>query len=234
VSIPDVTLERPKILDIEAKMPWGEQLTEIGNNVLKCLLENRDSNAWFVAKSLKENYSTILKVFKEQMKHGVQFIEVGKRPHQKNKKQETVTYSLTMRGYRAVINPFYVEYSGNEKERIKALNRLFSKVREDYSSYLPELFRTLPAEYSVCFYPFFSDITYPFRKLLEAKSKEPEKIEFLVDNSYFSCQVPLTKNEMKQIQEFVEGEIEETARFHREALKEIGKKRALLNKLKAQ
>jgi len=203
--------------------PW-DPLSENGKKVLEYLLEKKEENIYIMTKELKEYYTNIEKAVNTLLSRGL--IEIGRqRPQRKNREEMTDQYRLTEKGINALIYPYYQSnYSGKQKTRIKNLTHIFNILRNrcDTPFCFPDIFRMLPDEYSVVFYPFFyqwcsekpseveslqfllkNPISDIFRTLLEVKNKYQEKTKFVVANEYFECEIPITEKERELMLEYL-------------------------------
>ncbi|MEM2129702.1 MAG: hypothetical protein QXZ70_03790 [Candidatus Bathyarchaeia archaeon] len=201
--------------------------------VLRCLLKRKQCNLWEISRFTHLHYSTVFKIIKEQMRGNQWFFITKKRPHKKNKAQAVLIYSLSNEGINVLIRRFLHSELIHEKSScLKEIEEIFGDILRNYPSFVPEIFRELPKEYSACFYPFFHHgLGDAFLKLLEAKFKEPEKTKFLVDNSFFQFTIPLTEKELGLLLPFVKREISENEKSIIKALKDIEEKRKLIEKL---
>jgi hypothetical protein len=98
-------------------------------------------------------------------------------------------------------------------------------VKELFPSFLPKLFKDLPIEYSVIFYQFFAEynakndtssyfhinnLSDSFLAVLEAKSKNIDATEFIVDNGQFKTSISITEKEQKIMLEYVNEQLKKT------------------------
>jgi hypothetical protein len=202
-------------------------------DILWYLLENKDNNAYEIRKNLKKRSATIDKAIKKQLLPSKEIKISKKRPSKKNKNIIATDYCLTKIGYLLIVNLFYINYDGTDEMRIDFLTKIFSSVKRNYPEFIPEIFRKLPTEYCVIFYPF-TNLLDNFISLLKAGYNEKEKKEFLLKNRYFELKVPLNKKEKEIILNYANKKIKETEQNMKTEIANFKKKKNILKKIIAE
>jgi len=206
-----------------------EMISDIRKVVLTYLLENGEGTPYNISRKLHILDATISKALRGLKQIGL--INVWKmRSGKRESKHRVEVYKLSNMGLKGLVNSLYY---GSEKDEdcVGYLTDIFKKIRLHYPEFLPEIFRKLPFEYSVAFYPFFDSIPITtFLKLILAYTQG--KSEVLIENEHLKILVSLTENEARILLNYTEKKIEDKEIKINQVHKELKREKALFESIK--